>query len=207
MSSLLATIGLGIVSFVSTNIDDIFLISAFFADPGMHFRSVVIGQFLGIGALVLMSAVAALLALAIPEGWVSLLGIVPLFLGLRKLLALRRSVAGKNGIIEQSHIQDQEHTAEHRIHSQVLAVAGVTIANGADNVGVYIPLFATAAGSIGTYAAVFACMTAIWCALGYILVNNRLLGGPIRRYGHAVLPVVLVILGVYILSGAVVLIH
>src|SRR5450756_1073021 len=100
MSSLLATIGLGIVSFVSTNIDDIFLISAFFADPGMHFRSVVIGQFLGIGALVLMSAVAALLALAIPEGWVSLLGIVPLFLGLRKLLALRRSVAGKNGIIE-----------------------------------------------------------------------------------------------------------
>ena len=45
-------------------------------------------------------------------------------------------------------------------------------------------------------------MTGVWCALGYLLVNNEILGGAIRRYGHVVLPIVLIALGVYILSGA-----
>ena len=50
-------------------------------------------------------------------------------------------------------------------------------------------------------------MTGVWCALGYLLVNNKLLGGAIRRYGHLVLPIVLIALGAYILSGALVLIR
>jgi len=33
------------------------------------------------------------------------------------------------------------------------------------------------------------------------------LGGAIRRYGHIILPVVLIALGIYILSDAVVLLH
>ena len=42
-------------------------------------------------------------------------------------------------------------------------------------------------------------MTAVWCALGYPVVNNPLLGTYIRRYGHMLLPVVLIALGLYIL--------
>src|ERR1700754_4142951 len=68
----------GIVVFASTNVDDIFLLSAFFADSHLMTRNVVAGQFLGIAALVLASAAAALAALAVPAGWTALLGVVPL---------------------------------------------------------------------------------------------------------------------------------
>ena len=50
-------------------------------------------------------------------------------------------------------------------------------------------------------------MTAVWCALGYVAVNNPLIGTHVRRYGHRVLPFVLIALGLYILSGAVSLVR
>ena len=41
----------GIVVFASTNVDDIFLLSAFFADSHLKPRNVVAGQFVGNGLL------------------------------------------------------------------------------------------------------------------------------------------------------------
>jgi len=75
---------------VSTNVDEIFLLAAFFADPRIRARAVVAGQFLGMGALVAASAAAAWASLAVPAGYPALLGVVPLALGLRGLWALRR---------------------------------------------------------------------------------------------------------------------
>ena len=196
-----------LIVFASTNIDDIFLLAAFFADPRLRHRSIVVGQYLGIGALVLVSALTALLALAVPDGWVALLGVLPLILGIGRLLALRTDTVGREGGRDEHPIQEQAHNAERGLRSQVLAVASVTVANGGDNVGVYVPLFATTLEAITTYALTFAAMTGVWCALAYLLVNNRMLGAAIGRYGHAVLPIVLIVLGVYILSGALVLVR
>jgi len=207
MSSFVSDLGIGVVVFASTNIDDLFLLAAFFADARLRHRSIVIGQYLGIGALVLVSALGALLALTIPEGRVALLGLVPLLLGLTKLWALRVSTAGTEGDSGARRIQDQEHTAERRLRLPVLAVASVTVANGGDNIGVYVPLFATAREAIATYVLTFAVMTGVLCALGYLLVNNKVLGGAIRRYGNVILPIVLIALGIYILSGALVLVR
>jgi cadmium resistance protein CadD (predicted permease) len=207
MDSLGSSIGVGIVLFASTNIDDIFVVSAFFADPRLARRSVVIGQFVGIGALVIVSVIAALLAVTVPEGWVAVLGFVPLLLGISKLLALRHYTAREANDAEEHEIQGKEHLSERRLHSQILAVAAVTIANGGDNLGVYIPLFASTPNAIPVYSSIFAAMTAIWCVLGYLLVNNRFVGTVIRGYGHVTLPFVLIALGLYILSGAAVLLH
>ncbi len=84
-------------------------------------------------------------------------------------------------------------------------MAGVTVANGGDNLGVYIPLFASNPGAIPVYAVIFAAMTGIWCAAGYALVNNPMAGSYVRRYGHLLPPFVLIALGAYILSDAMVL--
>jgi cadmium resistance protein CadD (predicted permease) len=89
----------------------------------------------------------------------------------------------------------------------VLAVASVTIANGGDNLGVYIPLFASQMSAVPLYVAVFAVMTAVWCALGYALVSNRWIGERASRLASRLLPFVLIGLGLYILSGAVVLLE
>jgi cadmium resistance protein CadD (predicted permease) len=207
MGSLGTSISVGMVVFASTNIDDIFLLAAFFADRRLAQRAVIIGQFVGIGALVLVSVIAAWLAVAVPEGWLSLLGLAPLLLGVAKLLALRQADARATHEAEEHRLQDTEHLAARRLHSQMLAIAAVTIANGGDNLGVYIPLFATTPRAIPMYAAVFAVMTALWCVLGALLVHNPLVGSVIRRYGHVALPFVLIALGLYILAGAAVLLR
>lgn len=201
MTDVIASLGLAIVVFTSTNVDDIFLLAAFFADPHLRARSVVLGQFLGIGALVAVSAAAAWAALAVPEAYTALLGAVPLALGLAKLWRLRHA-EGEADYTSADALRTQEAHVARRTHSEVLAVAGVTVANGGDNLGVYIPLFAREPRLVPVYAGMFAAMTALWCFAGYRLVRNRLVGAQFRRYGHIALPLVLVALGVWILSGA-----
>jgi hypothetical protein len=50
-STAFAALGGGVALFTSTNIDDIFLLAAFFADPHLRPRNIVAGQFLGITGL------------------------------------------------------------------------------------------------------------------------------------------------------------
>ncbi len=42
-------------------------------------------------------------------------------------------------------------------------------------------------------------MTAVWCSIGYYLVNHSFLVDHIRRIGHLILPFVLIALGIYIM--------
>ena len=178
MNSLLPDLTIGITVFVATNIDDLFLLAAFFANPQVQQRSIVAGQFLGIGILTLASALAAYFALALPEGWVALLGLAPLLLGVRALLALRTDDAA-----------DDENDAQRNLQAdgpgwgvQAMAVASVTIANGGDNIGVYVPLFTNASvNAIVIYTFVFAVLTGVWCVLGRALVSHPVLGGAIKR--------------------------
>jgi cadmium resistance protein CadD (predicted permease) len=183
---MLEYIAVGAVVFASTNVDDILLLSAFFAQPGRSIARIVFGQFLGIGVLVLVSVVAALAALAIPPDWVAFIGGVPIALGLKYLLAR----------------QDTGTTAQAQAGVGSLTVAAVTIANGGDNLGVYIPLFASQPAAVALYVAIFAAGTALWCALGYGLVSHRAVGATIQRYGHRVLPWVLIAIGLHVLSAA-----
>jgi cadmium resistance protein CadD (predicted permease) len=89
-------------------------------------------------------------------------------------------------------------------YGQVVAVTFVTIANGGDNIAVYTPSFAVRSGiETSVMVAVFALMTAfLWCAIARWLVSHRTIGAPIRRYGHRVLPFVLIGLGILIMFEA-----
>ncbi|MGK3962798.1 cadmium resistance transporter [Sorangium sp. So ce118] len=203
MEQILPALGVSAVVFISTNIDDILLLTAFFSDPDFAPRQVVAGQFLGIAALVLASVACALLAVRVPEGWIGLLGLAPLALGLRGLWALRRGQEAGDDDDDDDDDQPRGRAARFR----TLAVATVTVANGGDNLGVYIPLFSRAPGLIPLHAAVFAVMTGALCALGHHLVNHPVLGSRIRRHGRVALPFVLIGLGLWILSDAMVLVR
>ena len=205
MTDLFGALTLALVVFAATDVDDLFLLAAFFADDRLRPRAVVLGQYLGIGFLVAASAVAAWVSLAVPAGYSALLGVIPLALGLSGLAALRRT--DDEGDKIDCELRRAEERAERRTHSQVLAVAAVTVANGGDNLGVYIPLFARDPGLIPLYALVFAALTGVWCFVGHRLVRNRLIGTQLRRYGHIALPIVLIGLGLWILAGARVLLR
>lgn len=194
MIDALERLGVSALVFASTNVDDILLLAAFFADPRMRPRAVVAGQFLGIGTLVAASAIVALAALVVPDGYPALLGVVPLALGVKKLVELRRGDAHEDDDLAQRAITS--------CASQIVAVAGVTIANGGDNLGVYVPLFAHEPAQIPFYGAVFAVLTALWCYAGFYLVRHRAIGALVRRFGRGALPFVLIALGSWILCDA-----
>lgn len=205
MEILFAQIGLALVVFASTNIDDILLLTAFFSDSKLRVRAIVFGQYLGIGTLVAVSVVTALLALSIPPKWLALLGILPIALGCYKLYELykiKRVESDVEANKVEVDINGSELQATKDFSSQALGVASVTLANGGDNLGIYIPIFVSNSDALHVFVSVFVVMTALWCVLGYIIVNNRVLGTTIRKYGHKILPFVLIFLGLDILSGA-----
>jgi cadmium resistance protein CadD (predicted permease) len=192
---LAATLLSALIVFAATNIDEMLLISLFFADPRLRPQAVVLGQFVGIAALVVASVLSGLAAVAVPAGMLRYAGVVPLLLGLYKLAELRRGAAHADD--DQSATLTQ---ASSGIAAQTLSIAGVAIANGSDNLSVYIPLFAAKPKTIPIYVAVFAVMTGVWCAFGFMLVRNRVFSAQLQRYGHIALPVVLILLGLHILS-------
>lgn len=195
-----ALVGLAAVVFASTNTDDLFLLIGFFSDPSFKARQVVVGQYLGIVTLTVFSVVCSLTAVVIPPAYIGLLGVFPLGIGVKKFLDLRKPEDEEK---EEEEEKEAAELSERFGRWKVFAVAAVTVANGGDNLGVYIPLFATQGWQqIGVFGAVFLLLTAVWCGVAYYLVNNRWLGAPIRRYGRIALPFVLVGLGIYILAGS-----
>jgi cadmium resistance protein CadD (predicted permease) len=183
------------VLFASTNIDDIFLLVGFFADPKFRARDIVLGQYAGIMALFFLSLAASLLSLAIPHAYVGLLGVIPILIGAKKLFDLYRKREKKE--------QDLESHAPAGPGKQMTAVAMVTMANGGDNIVIYTPLFALRpAFQIAVIALVFVLMIALWCFAARAMVNHPKLGAPIRRYGDRIGPIVLIGLGALILYQA-----
>jgi cadmium resistance protein CadD (predicted permease) len=186
---------LAITLFASTNVDDLVVLVGFFADPRFRARDVVVGQYVGIAILFAVSAAGALLSLVIPNAYLALLGIFPILIGIRKLVALRHE-----------RVQTDQATILHSTSSSYGNIAGValvTVANGGDNIGVYMPSFAVHSGSqIAAIAVVFVAMTALWCQLAHRMVSHPRFGAPFRRYAHIVAPVVLIGLGLLIIHNA-----
>lgn len=195
MESLVAIHGLAIALFASTNVDDVFVLLGFFADPKFRARDVVLGQYIGITALFCVSVAASLLSLVIPRTYLGLLGVVPILIGMKKLFDLYR----KRDATEES----LERHANAGSNAQATTVALVTLANGGDNIGIYTPTFAIRSGNeLAVIGLIFAVMTALWCFLAHWMVNHPKLGAPIRRYGHRVAPIVLIGLGIVIIYQA-----
>jgi cadmium resistance protein CadD (predicted permease) len=175
-------------AFVSTNIDDVLLLVGFFSDRSFSRGLIFAGQILGMATIVAISLAAASAALAISPRHVGLLGVAPIAIGIGKLLRL-----GK--------VEDEGQPAAVGIRQ----VAAVTVVNGGDNIAAYTPIFATQGSRemIATLA-IFAVLTLVWCFVALWLVRHTALGKPLRRYGHVLLPFILIGLGVLILyrSGA-----
>lgn len=194
--TLSSTVLLGVGLFAGTNIDDIFLTMAFFADSRLRRSAIVVGKFVGIGSLTLLSTIAAAGSFVVSPESIALLGVVPLGLGLHALWTNRRAArAAEDG--------DGIEQAPTAFLAQVGAVAGVTAANGGDNLGVYVPVFADEFSALPVFVVVFALMTVLWCVAGNLLVSHPRLIGSMRRLSRWLLPYVLIVLGVWILSGAV----
>ncbi len=203
MKQLLELVGEAVVLFISTDLDDVFVLLGFFADPRFRIQQIVAGQFIGIAVLYLVSVVGSWVSLVLPPGVVGLLGLVPITMGLKSAWELWTP----------SDANERVSTGNRRSpigNANIASVFAMTIANGGDNVSVYIPLFAVRSGSnIAIMGIVFGIMTAIWLTFAYWLTRHRAIGAPVRRYTRQLMPFVFIALGVFILyqGGTVKLLH
>jgi cadmium resistance protein CadD (predicted permease) len=190
-----ATIGRAVGMFAVTNVDDILILAIFFGRAAGHRRStadVVLGQYLGFAAILAVSILGALGARLLPEPVVPYLGLLPLGLGLRAAWHTWRE-------LRRADDADAPPAGSHA--AGVLTVAAVTLANGGDNVGVYVPVFATAgAASLTVFAVVFLILVALWCGLGWFFATRRATARALSRWGHLLLPGVLIVIGIIILA-------
>ena len=185
-----------ILAFVSTNIDDIFILTLFFGNKKFNSKEILTGQFLGILSLIVLSLIGSLVGLLVNEMYIGLLGLVPIYLGAKSLWHLQKVDDNKEDKIEKDIPAKRHH---------ILAIAGVTIANGGDNIGIYIPLFASLTWINTTImVAIFLVMTFLWCIIAKYFTTHPYVAQKVGQYGHVVTPFVLILLGCYILfeSGA-----
>lgn len=188
---MLETFILSVTSFVGTNIDDMIINTFFFSfvNEKRDIRNIVFGKYLGTGILILISIIGSMGLKVIPLGYVKYLGFVPIGLGVKEMIVGRL----KDGE------DDLCMTNSKRSHF-LWNVAVVTIANGADNIGVYIPLFTKfSANQYLLFVAVFVFMTAIWCMIGYRASKVPFYEKMINKYRTFIVPLVYICLGIYIL--------
>jgi cadmium resistance transport/sequestration family protein len=192
--------GSAIASFIATNLDDMMILTLFFAQENDHSskRHIVIGQYLGFTILIIASLPGFFGGLVIQRPVIGLLGFLPIIIGVYQLFQRDREE-------EEIQLVNPENNRkiswfQNLIHPQVYTVAAVTVANGADNISIYLPLFASSNWlKLLTILAVFYVMLGFWCGLGYYFTRHRFISNVFSRYGHRLTPIVLIGLGIYIL--------
>lgn len=159
MSAVLAVIAASVTTFAATNIDDLFLLVVFCARR-VPMRRVMAGQFLGFAGIVAISLIGLwAAALTIPRAWFRVLGFLPLAVGIKHLFHFH-----KNGEQPASKFN-------------VLSIAGITLANGADNVGIYVPFFAISRSYLGMILSMYAVLLRFGALAGNGLENAPSLCG------------------------------
>ncbi|MFI8165402.1 cadmium resistance transporter [Streptomyces sp. NPDC085931] len=193
----LGIIGQAAGLFAVTNIDDILILALFFAQGAGHpgcTRRIVLGQYLGFAAILAVAVAAAFGATFLPESAIPCLGLLPLALGLKAAWQAWKDHRDGDGD------GDEEAEPTRAGGPSPLEVAAVTFANGGDNIGVYVPVFATAGiGGMTVYATVFLVLVAVWCFAGRFFATRPVVAQALARWGHVLLPLVLIAIGLLIL--------
>lgn len=189
------------MAFATTNIDDIFILLVLFSqvrtevlrkeDRAVREKAmrkklyIAIGQYVGFSMIIFLSIVGSLSSFFILVSWIGVLGFVPIYMGVKGLFSLRSNKSNK--VIDKAS-------------SSLFKVAAITLANGADNISIYIPMFTSQSleANIVTLI-IFFCMIAIWCSISYTLLRAPILAKVLERNCHIIVPIVLIGLGMFIL--------
>jgi cadmium resistance transport/sequestration family protein len=188
----------GSTAFIATNVDDILILMLFFSQTNSSFRRrhIVVGQYLGFIALVIASLPGFFGGLIIPRAWIGLLGLLPIAIGINNLITSKE---------DEQEIQTVSDPTVAKsllvvIAPQTYKVAAVTFANGGDNIGIYVPLFASSnLANLAVICLTFLILIGVWCYIAYQLTRHQAIARVLTKYGERIVPFVLIGLGLFIL--------
>jgi cadmium resistance protein CadD (predicted permease) len=185
-------------------------------------RHIVAGQYVGIAILCLISILASIGLNILPSAAVSALGLLPIAIGLGMLwkrYVKKSATSVKDNATNVNDdalvkLDDDDMLANIEINENnrlfkwtrvllpagIAKVAAVTLANGSDNLAIYIPFFANMSWTDLTMTlSIYACLVGLWCFIAFKIAEHEKVKASLERYGHVVVPFVLIVLGLSIL--------
>lgn len=206
-------IAAGTSSFIATNIDDVLVLMVLFARPNRELRDrqIILGQYLGFGAIILVSLLGFWGGLFLPKWAIGLLGFGPIAIGISQLRDRSSAETDQSDAHSAVNRWLQAPAAQYPrggrskswvpgFSPQALQVAAITIACGADNVGIYVPLFSACNWlELSIILVVFFVGVGLLCWLARRCSRQRTIARWISQFGHQIAPWVLIGLGIWIL--------
>lgn len=190
---LITTIFSAVAAYVATSIDYVIILLILFSQTMKkgQLKSIVVGQYLGTAILVGVSLLAAYGLTLVPTHWVGLLGLIPIYLGVK---VWKREEEEND---EEDLLSPLSSGKSNRLF---VTITVITLAAGGDNIGVYIPYFSTLNPSeTVVMLVVFAIMIAILCYLSYRLASFKSVSETIEKWERWIVPVVFIGLGILIM--------
>jgi cadmium resistance protein CadD (predicted permease) len=214
MEWLLATLQIALAAGVATTFDDNIYLTGFFGAVNRRLqpRHIVVGELLGFTLLLLISLAGYAIGLALPKPMLGLLGILPILIGLRTLWEqwqlFRQPTAPPRGPwVRASELvgfaSEKQSLLSTLSDPQTYRVSLVTMANGSNNLSIYIPLFASLSlAKILVMIPVFYALIASWLLLSFHLTKAPLVALALNRYMPSLFPFLLLWLGIRILHDS-----
>lgn len=190
MFQLLAvTVGL----FISTNLDDmvvLLLLNEEIINRRLRVREVMYGQVAGI---LVIGAVSWLVSIGLSQFAPSLtrwLGILPILIGLKMLITNLRNTPG----------DEQTIPVQTKSWQNVLAILGLTLAGGGDNLAVYIPVLQhTTPIRAAVMILLFIPLTLGWIGLSILIARIPPIKWVLAQYTDKLVPAIFIGLGILLL--------
>lgn len=188
-----ATIGEACATFAVTNIDDLFVLVTFNAEAStsrtMTPLKIFLGQLLGFTVIVAISMIGFGISLVLPPEPIGFLGLLPIVLGIWKFCQL---------FYDQPEDDGAEISTAAAMKG-IFKVALITIMNGGDNIGTYIPLFAQVErAAIAVYIVVYYILLCLWCLGAWLIMRQRHILKLVQKYVDYILPLLYTGLGIFI---------
>lgn len=209
MNWLEGAVATGIAVALATTFDDNIYLTSFFGKVSRTFRPrhIVVGEFLGFTVLVGISLVGFLGGLIVSNMWIGLLGVLPIIIGINQLMSKEDENSDDDVAeeVQKIHIDFGKPRRKQSLWSTILdpkthRVSAVTISNGGNNIGIYIPLFASSTlPNLGVILSMCYITIGFWCLCSYGLTQFPGISFLVARFGRKVAPFILIYLGISII--------
>lgn len=85
----------------------------------------------------------------------------------------------------------------------ILKVSSITVMNGGDNIGTYVPLFSQAKGAeIAVYVVTYYILLGVSCLVAFLVMKQKHILRVTQKYANVVVPFLYVGLGIYIITNS-----
>jgi len=216
---------IGVSAFISTNIDDIFVLMILFSNKDYKSFEIILGQYFGFFTLILISLTGYWLKFVVSSQFLAILGIFPIIIGIKKLFDYynhedtyylsfqeeERSEKAEKEKIDGEKSRQIENDQNYRVDPEKLPIKKSFFKNkytaAKSALAVSLITISNGGDNIGIYAplmtmAVFFVMVGAWCFMGKKLVRNSIFKekiGNYEKYLHLLMPLVLIGLGIFII--------